>query len=152
MFIGLYVDDTINHSEQSFNLTSLHQKKLSKEFEMIDNGEIIYCLGIQVKQNRKFKKIHLSQEKYFNDMVAQFKMDSCHLVTLPCKANFKLNKSMAPIIVEDVIAMKNIQFKIVVGTLMHVMVCIRLDFAYLCDLSKVSRPCNNLHVVIMTKT
>jgi len=30
---------------------------LFKEFEMTNNGEIAYYLGIQVKQNRKLKKI-----------------------------------------------------------------------------------------------
>ncbi len=78
-------------------------------------------------------------------------MDSCHLVTLPFKASFKLNKSMVPITMEDAIAMKDIPFKTIVRTLMHVMVCTRLDFAYLCDMSKVSRPCSKLHVVITTK-
>jgi hypothetical protein len=74
IFIGLYVDDTIlmnNH----LALLSYTKELLSKEFEMTDSGEIAYSLGIQVKQNRKFKKIHLSQEKYFNDILAQFKMD-----------------------------------------------------------------------------
>jgi len=101
------------------------KKFLSKEFEMINSGEIAYFLGIQVKQNKKFKKIHLSQEKYFNDILAQFKMDSCHLVIPPFQASFKFNKSMAPITIENVIAMKEIPFKTIVGIIMHVMVCTR---------------------------
>jgi hypothetical protein len=43
-------------------LLAYTKELLSKEFEMIDNGEIAYCFSIQVKQNRKLKKIHLSQE------------------------------------------------------------------------------------------
>jgi hypothetical protein len=133
-------------------LLAYTKELLSKEFEMTNSGEIAYCLGIQVKQNRKFKNIHLSQDKYFNDIFTRFKMDSCHLVTPQFQASFKLNKSMAPITIEDVIAMKDIPFKTIVGIIMHVMVCTRLDFAYLYDLSKVTRPCSKLHVVIMTKT
>ncbi len=79
-------------------------------------------------------------------------MDSCHLVTLPFQTSFKLNKSMAPITIEDVITMKDIPFKTIVGFIMHAMVCTRLDFAYSYDLSKAINPCSKLHVVIVTKT
>jgi hypothetical protein len=68
LFIGLYVDDTIlmnNH----LALLAYTKELLSKEFET-NSGEIPYCLSIQVKQNRKFKKIYLSREKYFNDILA----------------------------------------------------------------------------------
>jgi hypothetical protein len=40
-------------------------------------------------------------------------------------------KNMAPIILEDVIATKDIPYKNVVGNLMHVMVCTRPNLAYL---------------------
>jgi hypothetical protein len=95
---------------------------------MIDSREIAYCLGIQVRWNQRLKKIHLSLEKYLNDILAYFMMDSCHRVTTPFLIVLKHNKSMAPIIVEDVIAMKDIPYKNVVGSLMHVMVCTCLDF------------------------
>jgi hypothetical protein len=54
----------------------------------------------------------LSQEKYFNDILAQFKMDWCHLVTPPFQASFKFNKRVAPITIENVITMKEIPFKL----------------------------------------
>ncbi len=100
---------------------------MSKEFEMTDNREIAYCLGIQVRWNQRLKKIHLSLEKYLNDILAYFMMDSCHLVTTPFFIVFKLKKTMALIIVEDVIAMKDIPYKNVVGILMHAIVCTCLD-------------------------
>jgi hypothetical protein len=50
-------------------LLAYTKELLSKEFET-NSGEIAYCLSIQIKQNRKFKKIYLSQEKYFNDILA----------------------------------------------------------------------------------
>jgi hypothetical protein len=58
------------------------------------------------------------------------KMDSCYLVTTIFQANFKLNKSMTPIIAEDAIVIKDDPYKSIVGILMHVMVCTRLDLAY----------------------
>jgi hypothetical protein len=54
-------------------------------------------------------------------------MDFHHLVTTPFLVVLKLSKSMAPIIVENVIAIKDIPYKNVVGSLMHVMVCTCLD-------------------------
>ncbi len=94
---------------------------------MTNSGEIAYCFGIQVRWNQRLKKIHLSLDKYLNDILAYFMMDSCHLVTTPFFVVFKLNKTMAPIIVEDVIAMKDIPYKNVVGSLMHAMICTCLD-------------------------
>jgi hypothetical protein len=94
---------------------------------MTNSTEIAYFLGIQVRWNQRLKKIHLSLEKYLNDILAYFMMDSCHLVTTPFLVVLKLNKSMAPIIVEDIIATKDIPYKNVVGSLMLVMVCTFLD-------------------------
>jgi hypothetical protein len=107
------------------------KESLFKEFEMTNSGENAYCLGIQIRWNYKPKKIHLSQEKYLNDIVIRFKMDSCHLVITPFPLGFKLNKSMAPITTEDVIAIHDVFYKSVLGNLMHAMVCIRLDLVVL---------------------
>jgi hypothetical protein len=51
-------------------LLAYTKELLSNKFEMIDSGEIACYLGVQVKLNRKLKNIHLSQEKYFNDILA----------------------------------------------------------------------------------
>jgi hypothetical protein len=67
-------------------------------------------------------------------------MDSCYLVTTIFQASFKLNKSMKPIIAKDVIVMKDVLSKSVVGNLMHVMVCTRPDLAY--SISHVSQIMN----------
>jgi hypothetical protein len=42
-------------------LLAYTKELLSKEFET-NSGEIAYCFSIQIKQNKKFKKIYLSQE------------------------------------------------------------------------------------------
>jgi hypothetical protein len=108
-------------------LLTFRKTSLSKEFEMINSREFFYCLGIKVRWNQRLKKIHLSLEKYLNDILAYFRMDSCHLITTPFLVVVKLNKSVTPIIVEDVIAMNNIPYKNVVGSLMHAMVCTCFD-------------------------
>jgi hypothetical protein len=69
-------------------------------------------------------------------------MDSCYLVTTIFQASFKLNKSMTPIIAEDEIVMKDVPYKNIVGNLMHVMVCTRLDLAY--PISHVSQFMNTI--------
>ncbi len=57
-------------------------------------------------------------------------MDSCYLMTTIFQASFKLNKNMTPIIAKDVIVMKDVPYKSIVGNLMHVMLCTRPDLAY----------------------
>lgn len=58
-------------------------------------------------------------------------MDPCHLVITPFPIVLRLNKSMAPITTEDVIAKQDVFYKSVLGNLMHAMVCIRLDLVIL---------------------
>jgi hypothetical protein len=45
------------------------------------------------------------------------------------QTNFKLNKSMAPILANDVITMKDVPYKIV-GSLMNVTICTMVDLEH----------------------
>jgi hypothetical protein len=63
VILGLYVDDSILILN---NITFLNTTKMEQlqTFDMIDNRELHYCLGIQVHQNRSNMPTHINQEKY----------------------------------------------------------------------------------------
>jgi hypothetical protein len=48
MFLVLYIDDLLifNKNVKALNIV---KKKLSRKFDMKDLGEILYCLGMQIK-------------------------------------------------------------------------------------------------------
>jgi hypothetical protein len=53
---------------------------LSKAFDMKDLGAVHYCLGIEVKRDRKNRKIWLSQKKYIENILNEFGMETCKVV------------------------------------------------------------------------
>jgi hypothetical protein len=53
---------------------------------MIDNNEIEYILGIQIKRDQANKILTLSQDKYIQDILTKFNMALYNLVTTPLEA------------------------------------------------------------------
>jgi hypothetical protein len=56
---------------------------LNNEFEMIDLGEIEFCLGIQVICKRTMKTISLGQRNFIKDILKHFGMAKCRPISTP---------------------------------------------------------------------
>lgn len=91
ILLGLNVDDLVIVSP---NLAYLEQSKvkLANEFAMTDSGDLSYCLGIQMMQWEELKSILLTQDKYILDILTQFDMSNCKLVSTPMPFGAKLTK------------------------------------------------------------
>ena len=63
---------------------------------MKDFGEVHYCLGLQVIRNRENKTIHLSQQKYIENILERFNMKNCKPSFTPMEAYVKLSRDMCP--------------------------------------------------------
>ncbi|XP_022875774.1 uncharacterized protein LOC111394250 [Olea europaea var. sylvestris] len=63
------------------------KKKMMRDFEMSDLGQMKYFLGIQVKQSPG--RIFLSQEKYIDDLLEKSSMNQCKPVSTPMGPNEK---------------------------------------------------------------
>jgi hypothetical protein len=59
------------------------KNKLSRKFDMKDLGEILYCLGMQIKWNREEKNIRLGHKKNNEYIVISFGMEHFKLVNMP---------------------------------------------------------------------
>jgi hypothetical protein len=59
------------------------KQKLATRFEMVDMGELQYCLGIQVIRDRQKGTLKLSQEKYVTDTLSKFRMQDSKCVSTP---------------------------------------------------------------------
>ncbi len=73
VIVALYVDDLLLAANNT-DLLNAEKLALSNRFEMKDVGEAQYCLGLQIKRDRKNKRIWLSQERYLKDVLQKFGM------------------------------------------------------------------------------
>ena len=62
---------------------------LSLQFQMKDMGELHYCLGITIEQDKAEKSIHLHQKQYHLKML---KLEDAKPVSTPADPNVKLRK------------------------------------------------------------
>lgn len=76
IILGLCVDDQILVSNDLNFLVTIKQE-FSSSFKMMDNDELEYCLGIQVKCDRASRKITLTQSKYISNILQWFNILQC---------------------------------------------------------------------------
>ena len=86
-YIVIYVDDIILCSN---SLSAIEETKmsLSKEFEMVDEGQLNHFLGMVINRNREKQQMTISQKQYFLNVLKKYKMDECNPVAVPMEPNF----------------------------------------------------------------
>ena len=88
VLLAIYVDDILIAS----NNTSMLQKEkvqLSEKFDVVDQGEAHYILGIPIKRNRSAGTMSLSQPMYIENILKRFKMENCNPVKTPLEPGTK---------------------------------------------------------------
>jgi Reverse transcriptase (RNA-dependent DNA polymerase) len=86
--LAVYVDDMII-SENDEGEIALLKKKLGKEFEVKDLGQLRYFFGIEIA--RGAEGIVLSQMKYVLDLLTETCMLGCRPAVAPIDHKFKLS-------------------------------------------------------------
>ncbi|KAL4032580.1 hypothetical protein IC575_005659 [Cucumis melo] len=109
---------------------------------MKDLGEAQFVLGIQIFTDRKNKTLALSQTLYIDKMVVKYSMQNSKRSLLPFRHGVTLSKEQCPKTPQEVEEMRHIPYASVVGSLMYVMLCTRLDICYVVGI--VSRYQSNL--------
>lgn len=91
IMLAVYVDDVIPISN---NLTLLeHEKlKLKQKFDMVDNGNIDYILGMSVKRDRANKLLSITQEYYLINILKRFNMQNCNSCSTPLEMGTRFHK------------------------------------------------------------
>jgi Reverse transcriptase (RNA-dependent DNA polymerase) len=84
----VYVDDMIISGNDEGEIALL-KKKLGKEFEVKDLGQLRYFLGIEIA--RGAERIVLSQRKYVLDLLTEIGMLGCRPAVAPIDQKFKLS-------------------------------------------------------------
>ena len=91
VILAVYVDDIIPVSNDP-EMLALEKQSLSKEFQMVDQGELQFILGMSVKRDRKKKTLFISQEKYLENTLNRFGMKDCKPVSTPLETGKTFHK------------------------------------------------------------
>ncbi|KAG8478853.1 hypothetical protein CXB51_028662 [Gossypium anomalum] len=120
MIVCLYVDDMIfmGNNPGMFND---FKKAMTKEFEMIDIGEMSYFLGVEVKQMKD--NTFVSQKKYAEQILRKFNMKDCKPVATPADPGTKLSVDSSKELVNPTL------FKSIIGSLRYLTIT-RPDIMY----------------------
>ena len=89
LIVCLYVDDLIFTGNCPIMFEEF-KRSMTDEFEMIDLGLMLYCLGIEVVQSRE--SIFISQKKYTGEILDRFQMANCNPIITPIELGLKLHK------------------------------------------------------------
>lgn len=119
--VALYVDDLViaGHTQ----LTSPVRTALMNEFAMTDNGELSFCLGLEVQRNSAKASIRVSQKQYANDILERYGMANCKAAPTPAAEGIRLTSDMSPKTARERdqlrVDFKDLPFRAVVGSLLY---------------------------------
>jgi len=95
--LSIHVDDGLS----ACNDEAMYKEfiaTLSKDFDLIDSGELKWFLGGKVEQDCDKGIVRLSQEQYCNDVLRKFQMSDCTPIDNPYEANLHLTASDSPLL------------------------------------------------------
>ena len=92
VILSLYVDDVIPISN-NLRILEEEKRKLKNQFEMVDNGNIHYVLGMQIVRDRTNKTLTISHPNYLSNVLKKFNMENCRPVATPLEAGKKFQKA-----------------------------------------------------------
>ena len=91
VIIVLYVDDLLITGNQDSALNTV-KGQISSRFKMKDLGEVSNLLGMNVTRNRQEGWLKIDQERYIQDILKRYDMESCHSTTTPATPGEILTK------------------------------------------------------------
>ena len=89
IFLLLYVDDMLIAVKSVCGVNKL-KSLLHKEFEMKNLGVAKKILGMEIRRDRKARKLWLSQKNYIKKVVEKFSMLDAKHVSTPLANHFRL--------------------------------------------------------------
>ena len=88
LVVQVYVDDIIFGST-NISMCEDFAKVMQGEFEMSHIGELIYFLGLQIKQLKD--GIFINQAKYIKELLKKYNLENAKSISTPMAVNSKLD-------------------------------------------------------------
>jgi hypothetical protein len=129
IYLVLYVDDMLLIGNNKEIIQDV-KTQLSSKFDMKDLGASNFILGMEIKRDRKRRKLWLNQRKYVETILQRFNMQECKPVKVPIPVGVKLSVDQCPKTHEEEEDMSHVPYASAVGSLMYAMVCTRPNIAH----------------------
>lgn len=130
VILALYVDDCILASNDKLGLLAKTITMLKSRFRMADLGDIHYCIGMKVTQNRIDRWLHLSQTQYIKNTLTKFNMIECKPASTPLAVGAYLSAEQAPKDDEERKYMESIPYQEAVGRINWIRTTLRPDLSH----------------------
>ena len=130
LVIQIYVDDIIFGSTNK-TLCQDFAKLMQREFEMSMMGELIFFLGLQIKQIKE--GISITQSKYTKELLKRFIMENSKAIGTPMSPSCKLDKDEGG---------KNIDLKFyrgMIGSLLYLTAILYLVFIFVLAFNQIRK-------------
>ena len=105
------------------------KKELNEAFTTKDLGSVKKILGMRIIYDKKAKKLWMLQKQYVEKLLERIHMDQTKEIVTHLAHHFKLSSNQSPCHKDDK-DMKKIPYISTVGSLIYVMMCMRLTIAY----------------------
>ena len=124
VIIAVYVDDLIVLTKTQHEMDRV-KVVLSDRFRMKDMGQLHYCLGISIVQDKENNTVYLHQNQYIENLLKKFNMVDSKVVATPTDINVKLCK-------DDGVSqpVDKVLYQSLVGSLLYAAIATRPDIAY----------------------
>ena len=91
VILAVYVDDMLPVSND-IDFLNAEKKSLCDRFEMTDQGEVHYILGMSIKRDRQNRTMYISQQNYAKGILKRLGMEDCKPISTPTENDAKFHK------------------------------------------------------------
>ena len=123
MIIALYVDDILL-ATNDVHMLKAEKAKLKQRFEMEDQGEVHYCLGMSIKRDRAARVLTINQKAYLENVLKRFGMYDCKAVSTPMEAGKRFER-----LADGENALDTREYQAAIGSLTYASIATRPDLS-----------------------
>jgi hypothetical protein len=150
--VAAATDDFTVIADSTGSANHLIQKQLPERFEISDLGPINWLLGVSITRNLKAKTISLSQQAYFEQIIARFGLqDACSTVT-PMEPGIDLSLDSPAVSPTVLTPAEKTKYREMIGCLMYAAVMTHPNIAFaVSTLSQYLESPRTTHLIAVTR-
>ena len=128
-FISVYVDDILL-ATTSVELKASIVAKLFDRFNITDEGEFTWSLGMHVHTSPDRHTIQIDMEKYTRDIISRFNFDHLTTSSVPMQPSTRFSSADCPTSAAEVTVMLQYPFRPALGAILFLMIVFRMDISF----------------------
>jgi hypothetical protein len=128
-FISVYVDDILL-ATTSLELKANITKQLYDRFQITDEGEFTWSLGMHITTSPDRYTIQIDMEKYTKDIISRFNFDYLSPSAIPMIPTARFSTKDCPTTDSEYTNMEQYPFRQALGSVLFLMVVFRCDISF----------------------